>query len=1003
MASTDPPALPDLPLRHVYDSSHDLVNEFFVPVLGRSASYDRASGYFSSTALVEVARGLARFVAGGGVMRLICGVAFTGSDLEALATGEALSAVVAERLLADPLEGADIIATQRLESLCWLVREGRLLIRVGVPVDPETRRPLSRVESGRYFHIKSAVFADAQGNRIAVSGSNNETAAGLVANYESFSAYMSWEEQAWARYGRPVLENFEKLWAGEAEPGWVVLPLPDALRRRLVERAPDEPPRRDPEEPNSAPPAVRPEPPPGATSPLTPTPPAPDRVRLGFVAAAPSLGGGTGVGFATAAVTPWPHQLTTARRVVDTWPRSYLLADQVGLGKTIEAGLILRELLASNKASTVLILTPASVLRQWQEELAEKFGLLVPRLDAGRYHLRQAGEDTEVSPDDPSANPWRAFDVLLASSHLARRRDRRQEILAAGAWDVVIVDEAHHARRSGAKPADRANTLLALLRAMRAAGSWQALYLASATPMQMHAHEAWDLLELLDLTELWGESADNFVRYYTELRKPFPERDWDFLQRMCMDHESGLVDKTDTALRTRIRQELGLAASKRISDFARRGFTRATVLDADPPTRRWTDGWLRAATPMQDRVFRATRSKLRGYRQAGLLDASATIPQREVADRFVDFTPAEQKLYDRIEHYIGRHYNAYKDNSGDRHTPLGFIMTIYRRRLTSSLAAVERSLERRLRQLQDQAAGTAGGGIGALTDGDDMVADEAAGLSDDLSPPARTDADLDAEIAEIGRFLEDLGRRPPDESKMATLHDDISAAFRGGHSTVVVFTQYTDTMDYLREQLVGTYGSRVACWSGRGGERYNAHSKDWGRVPKADLKQLFRDGEDVKILLGTDSMSEGLNLQTCGFVVNYDMPWNFMRVEQRIGRLDRIGGRPTVSVRNYFYTGTVEEQIYRAIAADVDWFTDIVGPAQPVLGQVEAAITAAAMGRSADHRHDPVADAVATLRRGIDQAKGAAVRLEDAGSPRIQSKKARVRVRPSTWQAYSGY
>ena len=104
---------------------------------------------------------------------------------------------------------------------------------------------------------------------------------------------------------------------------------------------------------------------------------------------------------------------------------------------------------------------------------------------------------------------------------------------------------------------------------------------------------------------------------------------------------------------------------------------------------------------------------------------------------------------------------------------------------------------------------------------------------------------------------------------------------------------------------------RIACYSGRGGELFDPVTNTWQLISKAELKNLFRAGERVKILLGTDAMSEGLNLQTCGRLINYDMPWNFMRVEQRIGRLDRIGGKPVVEVSNYFYSRTVEEQIYK--------------------------------------------------------------------------------------------
>lgn len=99
---------------------------------------------------------------------------------------------------------------------------------------------------------------------------------------------------------------------------------------------------------------------------------------------------------------------------------------------------------------------------------------------------------------------------------------------------------------------------------------------------------------------------------------------------------------------------------------------------------------------------------------------------------------------------------------------------------------------------------------------------------------------------------------------MKYLHNELEDAFKGVHDTAYCFTQYTDTMEYLRDQLVTYFGDRIACWSGKGGERWNNSTKHWEAISKADLKQLFREGKDVKILLGTDSMSEGLTSRPVG-------------------------------------------------------------------------------------------------------------------------------------------
>ncbi len=943
---------PDLALRPSYTAADDRVNDFFVPILSQATSYDRVTGYFRSSSLASVARGLARFIGHGGRMRLIAGAALDDRDVRALEEGEPLDDVVARRLLTDPIEGADIIAERRLETLAWLAREGRLEIRIGVPTD-HLGRPLRPSDTERYFHAKYGVFADENGNRVAFSGSNNETRAGMIDNYEVFDTFPSWNEGVWAWNGQAVVDRFEAHWNSDLGGEWAVVDLPQAVAERLIERVQhvSAPPPVDPEESRSEVDAEA------------------DRARLEFLVAAPRLDGGTGVGYETAGVVPWPHQLAIARQVVDTFPRSYLLADEVGLGKTIEAGLILRELLVSQKASSALLLVPASVIKQWQEEIDEKFSLAIPRFDTGKFFMRRAGIDEEIP--SPGGNPWKAFPVLLASSHLARRRERRTEILAAGPWDVVLVDEAHHARRSGSKSTDTPNTLLGLLHAMKAARAWRALYLASATPMQMNAHEAWDLLELLGLTPRWAESAEVFTRYYSELRESFGSRGWDFLRRMSEDFFSDSSVTPDPALTREVKDKLGLARSKPIRDFAENGLSTEAANQIPSETRHWMDEWLRRHTPMRDRVFRTTRSTLRRYKEIGLLGASTTIPVRDVKDRFVPLTPDEQRLYRRVEAYISRYYDAYMVGP-QAQKPLGFIMTVYRRRLTSSFQAIECSLRRRRDVLVGHAAAS------GLLDPDDLAVLEYSRLFDPGEFP-EAKLNLHAEVAELDHFLEDLGHRPPVESKMAYLQNELADAFKGIHETAIVFTQYTDTLEYLRDQLVTSFGDRVACWSGNGGERWNPNTRRWERTTKATLKRLFREGREVKILLGTDSMSEGLNLQTCALLINYDMPWNFMRVEQRIGRIDRIGGRPRVSIRNYFYKDTVEEQIYTGIAEDFDWFEDVVGPAQPVLGRVEDAIESIAMRMPGADRDARVRAEIADIRAQIEEAKLRPVTIADVG------------------------
>ena len=208
----------------------------------------------------------------------------------------------------------------------------------------------------------------------------------------------------------------------------------------------------------------------------------------------------------------------------------------------------------------------------------------------------------------------------------------------------------------------------------------------------------------------------------------------------------------------------------------------------------------------------------------------------------------------------------------------------------------------------------------------------------------------------IAGILERTLRLPPD-SKLAELKTELNRLRDDGYAQVMVFTQYTDTMDFLREALAAG-GAKLMCYSGRGGEAPTADG-GWRKIDRDEVKRRFREG-DADILLCTDAASEGLNFQFCGALVNYDMPWNPMRVEQRIGRIDRLEQQsPTIQIVNLHYEDTVETDVYQALRDRIGLFETIVGRLQPILAELPRTITdapesAATAGRSEDRsRHRP--------------------------------------------------
>ena len=242
----DPISSPDsfqtVDLGATYSPDDRPFETFYLPLLSRAVTYDRAVGYWSAAELQYAAQGTAHFLANGGKMRLIVGAQLAQRDVDAVIEGKPLDDVVAERLLADPeLAGARIVQSEHLSVLAWMVATDRLEIRVGVPRG-ESGELLTHEQSGRYFHTKYGIFADGYGNRVAFNGSNNSSVTAWAKNHETFDAYPSWNVPIWDYLGVHKVLDFEKHWTDNADAGWAVIDLPTAVRMHLIEHAPDNPP-----------------------------------------------------------------------------------------------------------------------------------------------------------------------------------------------------------------------------------------------------------------------------------------------------------------------------------------------------------------------------------------------------------------------------------------------------------------------------------------------------------------------------------------------------------------------------------------------------------------------------------------------------------------------------------------------------------------------------------------------------------------------------------------
>lgn len=508
-------------------------------------------------------------------------------------------------------------------------------------------------------------------------------------------------------------------------------------------------------------------------------------------------------------VVPLPHQLYALNRVMSRDRIRYLLADEVGLGKTIEAGLILRELKLRGMAKRILVVAPKGLVRQWQAEMRLHFGENFQFIEPSDFSAhRQFCDDEE--------NLWQRHDQAICSLDSVKPLERRRgwsaeqlstynrerfEDLISASWDLVIIDEAH--RMGGSTDQVARYKLGAAL-----AESAPYLLLLSATPHQGKTDQFHRLMQLLD-------------------RDSFPDEN-----SISSDRVRPFVVRTEKRL----------------------------AIDAEGKT-----------------LFkpRLTRTQ---------------------AVAWLDRHSAQQGLYEAVTEYVRHGYNQAMA-SKQRH--IGFLMILMQRLVTSSTAAIRATLERRLLALDDdhrqlQLFSTEGVGDWHELTGDDQI---------DVAVAFEALGDERKDVEALLFLAQETEAQGTDAKAEALLEQiyKIQQEENDPELKVLVFTEFVPTQAMLAEFLESR-GFSVTTLNG------SMDLEARGRAQRAF-------SGDVRILVSTDAGGEGLNLQFCHIIVNFDMPWNPMRVEQRIGRVDRIGQPHIVRAINFVLEDTVEHRVREVLEA----------------------------------------------------------------------------------------
>lgn len=500
-------------------------------------------------------------------------------------------------------------------------------------------------------------------------------------------------------------------------------------------------------------------------------------------------------------IDPLPHQIHLVHHILASGNLNWLIADDVGLGKTIETGMLLSALKQRDCLRRVLLVTPAGLTKQWQEELNNKFRM-------GEFQIY--GEDFFIN----EPRHWKMYDFVIASIDRLKNEQHLDSLLQADAWDLVIFDEAHRLsrRQYGLKlDASQRFQLAAKLRA-----STDAMVLLSATPHQGMQDKFQALLELLR-----------------------PERKDDI-----------------------------------------------TTLSLNPEI-------------ISEMVFRNNKADVTDAEGNFIFKGKTTKALR------IDVSDAAIAFDETLQDYLRQGYAA-GAALGIRGNAIGFVMTVYRKLAASSIAAIHNGLLNRLARLQGEAQN--GRAIEDLDEQDRRYLGE---WEEQLQTQAKEF--FDGEIDLLKELIEETDRLRADDRKLRLFLNQLVADIlaKNEKEKVLIFTEYRTTQNYLKEAIERQFGEGSV-------DLIN------GSMPHQVRREAIDRFEgEGQFLISTEAGGEGINLQRqCHIMVNYDLPWNPMRLVQRIGRLYRYGQQQRVVVFNIHSPDTADEQIMDLMYTRIDQVVD---------------------------------------------------------------------------------
>lgn len=642
-----------------------------------------------------------------------------------------------------------------------------------------------------------------------------------------------------------------------------------------------------------------------------------------------------------------PHQINVAHRLSEEHFPRVILADEVGLGKTIEAGIFIKEMMARNLAEKILIVVPASLVKQWAFEMSNKFNIKFAIYDGKK--VKELKQNGHYKTSDILENPFYYDNLIICSLQFARN-PKYIDLLSRISWDIVVFDEAHHLRRYLLNQATGSyRETLNYTLARNLSNTSESLLLLTATPLQLHSFELYSLIDLIK-----RGAFDNFSDF-EHFRKNMP-----FINLLVANvNQIEKLNNFEVKNTIKLLKNLNYIDQKK-SDKEILNLIKNDAFKLNLVNRIEEDHtlWKFLIRNRKKTVF------------------SKDLLNRRIAKTIiVNPTKEELEVYNEIRLYLAKIYNL-SINEGSM--GLGFIITTLQKLLTSSKYAFLKSLERRLEQIKRYKSLVIS--LEQLKEEDPEYFElefEEENIESDIfghlnGVRFNNDKKFALDLVNQEKMLIDFHDKLtslPYDTKSNKLIELLSQIYESNkNEKILIFTQFVDTLMHLKELIQNQINeSEVEVF-------YGGMDKD----EKDKAVERFRASEKFSVLVSTEIGGEGRNFQFCRVLVNYDLPWNPMKLEQRIGRLDRIGQESKeIYIYNFFLEGTIETDIIFALNKRINLFEESIGVLEPIIGKIEKEIKEIVFIENEGRKRKKLNDFYRNLDEQFQKAKEIEMKFED--------------------------